>query len=123
MQIATIFREGPDIAKFDDGSEQKGHYYTIAKQWNEFDEADENPINSWIDRETWVIYPDGVFEYHHIKNKEETEEVCPGLYDRTRYDAFVEMMKNFKTEWMAELEYDEENRKVYPLEPDDEIDG
>ena len=112
MQFATIIREGPEVSVADDGRVFQGHYYIISKQWKEFDEKDENPINVWEEKETWIIYPDGIFEYHVDKDKEQMHEICPGLFDRFRYNAFVEMMKNFKTEWMAELEYDEDNRKT-----------
>ena len=122
MQFATIFREGPHIAKLGDGRESRGYYYTIVKEWREYDEADENLVNTWTDEEIWVLYPDGIFEYHHLKDKEHVEEICPGLFNRSRYDAFVEMMKGFKTEWRDELEYDEANRETLPLISDEELD-
>lgn len=123
MLFATIFREGPNVAKLDDGSVVKGYYYTFAKEWKEYDDNDEEVINSWIEDETWIIYPDGIFEYHNTKEKEQVYKRCHGTFDSSRYNTFVEMMKNFKTDWKEELEYDEKGQETFPIVSEEELDS
>ena len=53
----------------------------------------------------WEIFPDGTFTCNTQRSWERWDIPVEGIFERSRYEEFVNQMKELKTDWIDELTY------------------
>ena len=73
--------------------------------------------NEWEqDSFDWYIYPNGTFtsEHHYVSSFEPSEHYhYGGKFDESKYNDYVEQMKQFREDWEEELQYDDDQYEDY----------
>lgn len=104
MSYKQTISVGPEVMD-NNGVKTSGFHYSIFEEWGET-ENDTTYYKS--DVEGWTIYPDGTFRYVVNQDTARWCGECQGTFESSRYDVFVQMMKEYKTDWMRELHYDKD---------------
>ena len=113
MYSVTI-SNGP-VTMDNDGQKTNGFHFSVFEEWESDwvdDETGEVFLNKKSDYEGWVIYPNGKFKYEVYSD---SDSIClkqDGTFDSSKYEEFVNQMKEDKRDWMNDLSYDE-NTAVY----------
>ena len=82
---------------------EEGFYYCIIITEEYGDNEEDNEWNEWF------VYPNGKFsaETHFMSTSEPSEHIYyEGTFDRSKYNDYIEQMKNFKGDWKKELNYE-----------------
>ncbi len=103
MSYQKTISVGPEVMD-NNGVKTYGFHYSIFEQWGETDDYGTTHFIS--DGEGWTIHPDGTFRYSVNRDTEEYCGECLGTFESSRYDDYVQMMREYKTDWMRELQYD-----------------
>ena len=98
---------GP-ITKDKDGQLTYGFHFSITKTWEKTHTDEQGGYFEKTDDEEWTIYPNGQFEYDIWCMTKGYYGGQKGEFDSSKYEEFVNQMKEYKRDWMIELSYHEE---------------
>lgn len=81
----------------------EGYYYGVTIKRNNYGDKDD-------ERTDWFVYQNGTFSstsdcYYSYQPSEHYSS--GGTFDSSKYNDYVQQMKEFKEDWQEELEYDE----------------
>ena len=66
-----------------------------------------NPFYKRRIQEQWYLIDDGTFIY--VIDDDDGTRGCQGTFDSSKYEEYVNQMKQFKTEWMTGLTYEHDD--------------
>ena len=115
---------GP-IEKDKKGQKTNGYLFSITEKWqaelsdmdNDVDDGSDDDgfvggvevLPCDVEYESWEIYTNGEFRYDVCSDGRKWCGGEEGTFDPTRYEEFVNQMKEYKTDWMNELSWDHKN--------------
>lgn len=87
---------GPFVKDFD-GTKSDGYLFIRS-----YDVC--NPFFKMKKEEHWYLMPNGSFIY--INDSGQDVIAYEGTFDSSKYDEYVSLMKEYRTEWINELSYE-----------------
>lgn len=107
MIFTKTISSGP-ITKDKDGQLTNAFHFSMKQTWEKNQTDGEEKYTSNTDDEDWTIYPNGKFEYEIWSETKLYYGGAEGTFDSSKYEEFVNQMKEYKMDWLKELSYDEE---------------
>ena len=112
MSFVSKFTSGPiEVFNDDDEKTSEGYEYSSYSEFRDEYTDDDGEIHytSESNVEYWEIYSNGKFKYGVCSDTKRWCGDCEGTFDPSKYEEYVNQMKEYKTDWMKGLSYDKDS--------------
>ena len=111
MDRKTKILSGPvRVNNDDDRTERCGYQYIYLDYLMGVGDYGERKLFS-TEIQTWIIFPDGTFLFLD-NTDDDTKYGRIGTFDPSKYDYYVEQMKEHKIDWTMGLKYDDSQSNI-----------